>query len=61
MDATKSRNVTANVPIELAEKLAALVKQSGVTQSQYVGFLIREAVQKKRVFKVTVTTVEISD
>lgn len=61
MDATKSRNVTANVPIELAEKLSVLVKQSGVTQSQYLGFLIREAVQKKRVFKVTVTTVEVSE
>lgn len=59
MDATKTRNVTANVPIDLAEKLSALVKQSGITQSQYVGFLIREAVQKKRVFKTT--TVEVTE
>jgi len=53
MDATKTRNVTANIPIEIASSLEELVKKSSVTRSQYIGFLIQEAVTKKRVFKVT--------
>lgn len=61
MDATKTRNVTANLPLEVAHALEELVKQSRVTRSQYIGFLIQEAVAKKRVFKVTksVQVVEI--
>lgn len=60
MDATKSRNLTANVPIETAMALEELVKKSGVTRSQYISFLIQEAVTKKRVFKVT-RNIQISE
>jgi len=60
MDATKSRNLTANVPIETAKELEQLVQKSGITRSQYICFLIQEAVNKKRVFKVT-RSVQISE
>lgn len=60
MDASKSRNLTANVPIETAMALEELVNKSGITRSQYICFLIQEAVNKKRVFKIT-RSVQISE
>lgn len=58
---TDKENVTASIPSTLARQLDELVKKSGISRSQYIGHLVKEAVEKKRVFamKTTVEIVEI--
>jgi hypothetical protein len=47
-------NLQAHVPVDLAKKVDLLAKASGLSKSRYLGELVKQAVDKGIVFKLTV-------
>jgi hypothetical protein len=52
-----TENITANVPEDVAAEIDQLAQASDLSRNKYVGLLLRDAAEKRRVFKVEVRTV----
>lgn len=52
---TGSENVSSTVPEKLARDIEGLARESGLSRSRYVGILLNEAAERRRVFRVQVT------
>lgn len=51
-----TENITANVPDAVAADIDRLAQESDLSRNKYVGLLLRDAAEKRRVFKVEVRT-----
>lgn len=52
MDASKTMNVTVNLPLSTGKKLSELVEKSGVTRSHYMRLLVNYAIDQNVIFTV---------